>query len=302
MDLNRLETILADHDPLALGCSDHLHTLWGSARPFLAGELSSSLLTPSGCPLEFAFRTGSEGIAYTADLTSPDNIDDNLVGQLLPRFDFAELPDLQPYLSASDLRFGNWLSLRYKNGHYGGKVYREITPATQETALDQLKSRLPEGIIPTLNPILVGCYPGENTIGEYYCSIPAADQASLRALCVLGNVSCQLPDVLDIFTELACQSVNNRLGEFRIGVSFRLVEGQLPQLTFFSHAVELIGIDNTLVNRRLLRVGGQLGGSFQLYKWLSDGLINQSVPAYGLISIKINQKEKPELGFGWSPC
>ncbi len=270
-------------------------------RPALA-----SLLTPSGYPLEFTFRSGSSDLAYTAEPGLPQaacvakwrfarKLDEKLDLQLHP---------LLPTLAAQPAqRFGCWLGVRHCQASQRFKVYQEVVPQTVPWVLHYLRCAVPGlGSVAELSPSLLGVVPGSDGATEYYCQVEHPGPAVLHKLYAAADIGRLLPCVIDYLAYLAAEPREKLFGRLRIGISYSLANGRAPHVTLFAHASQLFA-DNRQARLRWLGLVRQLGGQAALYDKLTSSFEESdfSDVVHGLVGVAINEMGQIECSLGLRP-
>jgi hypothetical protein len=285
---------------------EQLRRLWqagsGSNRPD-----DVSLLTPSGAPVEFTFRTGSDTLSYTAEpglpLSSPAAKWRTIaaivgIGSLDRKTnDLLSLLRAQP-----DQRFGCWLGVRQSASAVGFKVYQEVTPFGHELVRRNLLVDLPSlDPKPRIVPQLVGqALPAGAT--EFYFHITDPRPSTLHALLKAADAAERLRLVTDCLAWLAAIPASQLREQLRIGLSYRVAAGQPTIVTFFVHAAQ-ISESNQQIRQRLLELARQLGLDFTQYERATHSLADWEppIPAHGLVGVTIEPSGNVSLSVGVTP-
>jgi len=281
---------------------DLLSALW---QPAPVG----SLLTPSGAPLEFTFRSGSDALVYTAEPGQPGYSPHTKwsviravtaacgMNQPPPVGAVVEMLRQQP-----GQRFGCWLGVRLGSGTVSYKIYQEVTPAARDRTRCALYAALPAldpGI--AVVPQLVGHTLSDGP-SEYYLRVPDPRPSTLHALLRAAGVSEQLRLCSESLAWLAGIPVTRLHERLRLGLSYRLTPDQPPVASLFIHAVQ-ISERNLPVRARLLELAAQLGLDLARYARATAflGEFDPVQPLHGLIGLTIEPAGRLSLSAGVSP-
>ena len=309
---------------------DLLSALWQPGQ-------AASLLTPSGVPLEFTFRSDSDTLVYTAEpgsstysphtkwsviraITATDQMEypssvgaaprgrlDGPMTNVMARDQGGHggppLPVLVDMLRQQPgQRFGCWLGVRQGMGVASYKVYQEVTPAARQHTRDALDRLVPglDRSIP-LVPQLVGQSLPAGAI-EFYLRIPDPRPATLHALLGAIGAAGQLRLCRESLAGLADLPLSQLHERIRLGLSYRLAPDQPPVVSLFLHSVQISEHDRS-VRTRLLELAAQLGLDFARYAratvFLHD--LAPPLPFHGLIGLSVAPTGRLSLSAGVSP-
>jgi len=274
---------------------------YGGIRP------GTSPLTPSGCPLEFTFGSGSRALAYTlepAGAHAPIEAKWRAVAEITGNPAIREGDDGQlAMLSAQEgQRYGCWLGVRHGAESTEFKIYQEVTPAAVDLARAHLRRALPRvSCAATLEPVLIGwALPGGPF--EYYSRVPRPRPDALHRLLDVTGATRQLPLVIGCLAELAGVSRSAVLKHVRLGVSYRVSSGAGAAVTLFGHARQLCP-DEFELRRRLLALARALCVDFTGYG-LATGWLERDeppLPVHGMVGLTMGRDERIDLSVGVCP-
>ena len=280
-------------------------------RPWLeqirsGAPLCTSLLTPGGYPLEFAFGTDSRNISYTVEPGPPQSSVEEkwrfvrrIVSDLDPRFH----PLLRRLLEQPAQRFGCWLGIRHRGPSVGLKVYQEITPEGRELVLSYLRHDVPELTEMTgLKPTLLGLTSGTGGPVEYYCRIDDSNLGVLHKFFGAAGVPRHLPCVIDHLAYLAAAQRSKLWDRLHIGISYSVSAGASPALTLFADASQLFPT-NVWGRIRLLGLARQLGRQIPVYERITSSFEREEPPrmVHGLVGIKVSHSGHIDCAVGLQP-
>jgi len=287
------------------------HLLKILCRPGLAGMKSGrpapvSLLTPSGYPLEFTFRSASSDLVYTAEPGLPQASSAakwRFVRKLDEKLDLRLHPLLPTLVAQPAQRFGCWLGVRHREGVRRFKIYQEVGPQTSSWILHHLRCAVPGlGDATELSPNLLGVVPGIDGATEYYCRVEHPGPAVLHKLYAAADMGRLLSGVIDYLAYLAAVPREKLFGRLRIGISYNVASGRTPHVTLFVHACQLFD-DNRQARLRWLGLVRQLGGQAAIYDKLTRVFeeADSSAMVHGLVGIGINETGRIECSVGLRP-
>lgn len=268
--------------------------------------LCKSVLTPSGYPLEFTFRSSKSELNYTAEPglanTSAKqkwNFIQSLSAEVYPQ----SYPLLTELILQPEQRFGCWIGVRHKVRQHSIKVYQEITALMAKRVQAQLYSvlaKVDSSVVFT--PTLLGLMPQDPNMVEYYGKVEAPSFSSLHKLYRAAGKASVLPCILNYLSALSGRQREVVLGEINIGLSVKTYKDEVINVTLFCHANQLFSSDFHTRNSWLSMVK-QLSGEAELYKQLTACFINEHTPTmhHGLIGLSVGESNKIECSIGLRP-
>lgn len=275
-------------------------------QQFSGGYIHHSMLTPSGYPVEFSFRSDTQDICYTAEPGLPQSAPAakaQFITGLTPQFDFTT-GILQQLSVQAAQRFGNWVSVRHKNGQSVFKLYQEITPGGYPLFYEQLVTAIPalKEIKTRLRPMLAGFTGSGATIDEFYMRIDRPDISLLRLLFDAAGTGASLSYIRNILSYLTTEEVHSLLGWLHTGISYRAVPGKLPELSLFVHAPQIFST-NAIARKRILGLARQIGGEMPVYEAVTAKLLHKDVPypLHSIITLKVADTGSITCAAGLSP-
>jgi hypothetical protein len=264
-----------------------------------------SLLTPSGYPVEFTFRSDTDDVCYTAEPGLPQAgamEKQQFVEQLTRQFDF-HTGILQQLAAQHGQRFGNWLSVRHRKEQTAFKLYQEITPSGVELFHKTIAANIPALANTTtlLQPMLAG-FTGGGEIAEFYCRIVQPDVNNLHTLFSAAGIAGRLPYMLNILSYLAGEETSSLLKWLRLGISFRATGDDMPELSVFVHVPQIF-TSNATARKRILGLVRQINGAMPVYEQLTAGLLSKDpgYPVHSIITLKPAASGKFSCAVGLSP-
>jgi len=286
------------------------HMLATLCRPWLAQirnglPVNTSLLTPGGYPLEFAFRSNSDDVCYTAEPGPPNS--SPLEKWAFVRAIRADLdPQLHPLLrelvNQPAQRYGCWLGVRHHGDAASFKVYQEVTPQASDLVLRHLHREIP-GLaqVNRLTPQLLGVS-SKGGLAEFYCKVEYPGLGVMHELFAAAGVSKELPYVTNYLAYLAAEPSSKVLERLRIGISYSVSPVGPPGVTLFAHSTQLFPT-NYVARMRLLGFASQTGAHIPLYE-RATRLFEEIEPPHimhNLIGIKIVGSGRLEFAVGLRP-
>lgn len=265
----------------------------------------NSLLTPGGYPLEFAFRSGSYELAYTAEPGLPSHSVAqrwDFVKSITEGFDVQAQPLLAQLSADEDQRFGCWLSTRHRAGQMAWKVYQEVSPSAAPRVMQHL-AKMPWALdaLP-LTPLLVGMGVGEAKPSEFYFRLRRADMGILHQALAVSGQATQLQLILSSLSYLANEQVSTLIPRLRLGISYRITADAPPELTLFAHAAQVFKT-NLLARHKMLSLAQQLGQPMDLYEAFTEpwAHVSDSPPMHSMLHFKPESPQRLSVGIGWRP-
>ena len=281
-----------------------LRRLWRAGTGTPDGK---SLLTPSGVPVEFTFRSGSDTLSYTAEPGLPRSTPQEKWRTIATISGIhsadREGADLLPLLREQPgQRFGCWLGVRQGAGEVNFKVYQEVTSVGHELVRRHLLADLP-ALDPKLHivPQLVGqSLPGGAS--EFYFHVLDPRPSTLHSLLKAAGAADRLHLVTDCLAWLAAIPASQVREQLRIGMSYRVAPGQPTIVTLFIHAAQ-ISESNRQVRQRLLELAQQLSLDFARYERATCPLAEWEppIPVHGLVGVTIGPSGNISLSVGVIP-
>ncbi|MPY24510.1 hypothetical protein [Shewanella sp. YLB-07] len=279
---------------------------------------ANSLLTPSGYPLEFTFRSSKSELAYTAEpgLAQSKVIEKwAFAHELESRADTQLNPLLAQLIAQPAQHFGCWLGVCHKGAKQNFKIYQEVTSAMAEPVRNQLYASLMANVSLTTNvrsgalftPTLLGVLPADKDTTEYYGQVENPSFSVLHKLYRASGKAAILPCVLNYLAELAALPRDEVFTKLKIGLSFKITNSQVSCITLFCHASQLFS-SNFQARTRWLAMVGQLSGEAQLYLQLTaslqaESLLEHDCPqlVHGLVGLGAGDGNHIECSIGLRP-
>ena len=275
-----------------------------SGRPF-----HTSLLTPGGYPLEFAFGPDSSEISYTVEPGAPQSsvVDKwrfvheiaHGVGQIHPH----PHPLLPELVAQTSQRFGCWLSVRHRGDIPSLKVYQEVTPQAGESVLRHLKCEVPDlEVVTELRPMLLGVGSAASGLVEYYCKINAPNPGVLHKLFAAAGAARHLPCVIDHLAYLAAEQSSKLWDRLDVGMSYSVSSTTRPTVTLFADASQLFPTDRK-ARTRMLGLARQTNVQMPVYDRITSQF-EKVVPremVHGLVALKVSESGMIRCGVGLQP-
>lgn len=278
---------------------ERLSQLWNKTAP----GSGNSLLTPGGYPLEFNFSTSGNDLSYTADPGDPAmSVSEKweVIRQFLPGMGTALSSDLESLRHYPGQRFGCWMSFRHLPTGLAHKIYQEIPQAAFPLIFSRLEKELPGIRQELLAPMLLGIFPGNPGIAEYYFKLRGSNTESVQPLLRHGEVQQHVPLLYSFLSELASEQIQTLIRRLHLGLSYRVCPGKMPEITLFAHAAQLFR-NNSAASRSLIILGRHLGGQLSDFEQLARlDRDDKEAFAYSVVSFKL-ARERVDLSFGWRP-
>ena len=268
--------------------------------------LHTSLLTPAGYPLEFAFGARSQEISYAAEPGlphSPVEAKWRFVREFVRDLDLHIHPLLRELVAQPSQRFGCWLGVRHRGDITSLKVYQEVGPDASEMVLRHLLAQVPDLTeAASLKPILLGVVPDVSGLSEYYCRIRSANLGVLHRLFAAAGVARQLPCVIDYIAYLAGEQRNRLCDRIEFGISYSVSSEPQPAVTLFANAGQLFPTERS-ARARLLGLARQLGVQMPAYDKITRSFEKRDPPhpVHGLVGIKVTRSGHLECSAGLRP-
>ncbi len=241
----------------------------------------TSLLTDGGYPFEFTCTTRNDSIRYTLEvapakeeparrLTQARELVEPLLGRGLA--DDPLLALLTKIQAPGGLRYGAWLGVRHTAHDTAYKLYAEVPPGGQATALAYLNARLQRPVgVPGRAIVLqmIGWYPATGEL-EFYFRVDELKPWELPALMQPQGLEAGYKTVLDAFQLAYGRPLHQQLPGPIFGFSYVLpAEEPAPRLfSFYTFAETLFGAD-AHAHRKLGRYFDKCGVDMAYYRDLS---------------------------------
>jgi hypothetical protein len=268
--------------------------------------LHTSLLTPGGYPLEFAFGARSQEISYTAEPglpQSPLQAKWRFLREVVRDLDLHTHPLLRELVAQPSQRFGCWLGVRHRGDITSLKVYQEVGPGASDLALRYLRSDVPDlAEAVSLKPTLLGVVPGASGLTEYYCRIRNPNLGVLHKLFAAAGAARQLPCVIDYIAYLAGEQRNRLWDRIELGISYCVSSEPQSTVTLFATANQLFPTERS-ARARLLGLARQFGIQMPAYDRITRSFEKGDPPhpVHGLVGIKVTRSGRLEWSAGLRP-
>lgn len=286
---------------LADGCD---HARWGL-----------SLLTDGGYPFEFTFTTLNEGIRYTLEVGIPGQKPQSRLEQarsLLRQvesgsFDESGLAFLKQVQTGGALRYGAWVGMRHNEKDNACKVYAEVPPEGEATAMRLLNSRLrrPVGIAGRAIKLqMIGWNPATGELEFYFCVFELRPWEIAALMHPLGLES-KDKLAIELFQTAYGRPMFQKLPSRICGFSYTLpFDASVRRQTFsFYTFSEAIFGDDASAHRKLIRYFEKLGVDMAYYKEMSAPAIAHRGrwTHHGLFGVTVGQEIQPVSHIGLRP-
>lgn len=308
-ELNNTLQVIAEMCPVSAMHAGHMLKIL--SQPWLASIekgclLPASLLTPSGYPVEFTFRTNSSDLVYTTELGMPQDSSEakwEMIRELIGEFDSPLRPLLQTLIAQPEQRFGCWLGVRHRDTTHSFKVYQEVVPSASMDVLRYLYQAIPDlPEVAGLAPKLLGVVPEKPGVAEYYFQVKQPNMSILNKLYGAVGVGKLLPSVINYLSYLAGEPREKLLARLRIGMSYHIAPERMPCITLFVHASQIFA-DNRQARTRWLGFVNQLDRDVPIYEAVTQifDKTNPTAVLHGLIGIGITETQQIETSIGLCP-
>jgi hypothetical protein len=289
-----------------------LHGVRSSCWPAVAWRFS--VLTASGCPVEFSFSSGDRVLRYTAEIAGPETaaaarldlgaalLEGLTGGAGLPSGLHDTLLGVQ---ASAPLAWGAWIGARHDERGSRYKLYAEV-PRDAGRAAETLTERLHDGRQPLAHrkPRLegIGYQAGADLLELYYrlAGLDVADTGSLLTGCGFGH---QQRALLDLMQLVYARAVRPDLPRQPYGLSITLAGGRRPAaVTIFSYAVDVFGAD-ARARARLLALGPALGWGMDAYRQISEPVadVEQAPTHHTVVAFTVAAQGPAVLTIGLVP-
>ena len=308
-ELDRLLQAISETCPAGAVRAGHMLGVF--CRPWLEQirnglPLHTSLLTPGGYPLEFAFGTSSRDIRYTAEPGLPQSSVEakwRFVRELDQDLDPQRHPLLRELIAQPSQRFGCWLSIRHHGDIPSLKVYQEVGRQASGLVLRHLRCDVP-GLeeVTELKPKLLGVVSAAGGLAEYYCEVNDTHLGVLHKLFAAAGVGKHLPCVIDYLAYLAAEQRSKLWDRLRIGISYSVSSAPQPALTLFANACQLFPTDRK-ARTRLLALARQTGAPMPAYDRITSAF-DKTEPrdmVHGLVGLKVAESGRIDCTAGLRP-
>ena len=137
---------------------------------------------------------------------------------------------------------------------------------------------------------------------EYYVHVPDPGPSTLHALLKAAGVSDRLRLITDCLAALAGMPVIQIRERLRVGMSYRIVDGEQVVVSVFIHAAQ-ISERNGEIRQRLIALARQLSLDLSLYERLTLPLTEREapLPLHGLVGLTVAPSGKLSLSVGVRP-
>lgn len=268
--------------------------------------IKNSLLTPGGFPMEFNFRSDDDAICYTLEPgMAKDSIHSKLqfINSQFNISDIEKYTFINPLCYQQEQRFGCWISARHDRNALKYKLYLEISRGNEQDFVKNLIRDIPHFPADILiKPMLLGVFPEEHTVAEYYFKLIAPSNSVLHKIFETARVSSQLPFVISCLSWLSSSPPSILFHNLSLGISFQTVKGKVPTLTIFVHCPEIFS-SNLIARKQILSFVEQIGGQMEIYEAITEPLqrINIPYPVHSILTIKVKSDKKITCAVGLSP-
>lgn len=276
-----------------------------------------SLLTDGGYPFEFTFSTLNDGIRYTIEIAPPKQAPHSRLTHahtLLQEFDNASFDEegfafLKEVQNGGTLRYGAWIGVRHRENDTTFKVYAEVPPEGEATAMNFLNSRLcrPVGINGRLiNLQMIGWYPVTGEL-EFYFRICEMRPWEIVGLMHPIGLESNNKILFELLQAVYGRPIYQKMPGSLCGFSYTLpltetTDASTRTFSFFAFAETLFG-DDAGAHRKLLRYFDRLGIDMSYYANLSAPTIRHRGrwTHHGMFGLTVGQDIAPISHIGLRP-